>query len=147
MERAKLNEAPVSLVRAPIYRPHKRVIEIDEYQLFQLASIGCTQPEAAQFFACSTEHLIHVLTTKDEMMSAWKRGSAQAVISLRHLQHQHAKRADASGVAMTIHMSKHRLKEGDKIVAEHVGKGGGPIRMSFDFDSPAERARNAGITD
>jgi hypothetical protein len=33
---------------------------------------------------------------------------------LRQLQWKHAKRTDSSGVAMTIHMSKHRLGEHDK---------------------------------
>ena len=34
--------------------------------------------------------------------------------ALRQLQWKHAKRPDSSGVAMTIHMSKHRLGEHDK---------------------------------
>ena len=45
---------------------------------------------------------------------AWEKGQAVGAVALRQLQWKHAKRLDASGVAMTIHMSKHRLGEHDK---------------------------------
>jgi len=45
---------------------------------------------------------------------AWEEGQAVGAVALRQLQWKHAKRPDASGVAMTIHMSKHRLGEHDK---------------------------------
>src|SRR5437899_2662495 len=42
------------------------------------------------------------------------RSQTAGAIALRQLQWKHAKRPDASGVAMTIHMSTHRLGEHDK---------------------------------
>lgn len=45
---------------------------------------------------------------------AWEKGQAVDAVALRQLQWKHAKRPDALGVAMTIHMSKHRLGEHDK---------------------------------
>jgi hypothetical protein len=39
---------------------------------------------------------------------------AAGAVALRQLQWKHAKRPDASGVAMTIHMSKHLLGQNDK---------------------------------
>jgi hypothetical protein len=45
---------------------------------------------------------------------AWEKGRAVGAVALHQLQWKHAKRPDASGVAMTIHMSKHRLGEHDK---------------------------------
>jgi hypothetical protein len=41
---------------------------------------------------------------------AWEKGQAVGAVALRQLQWQQ----NASGVAMTIHMSKHRLGEHDK---------------------------------
>jgi hypothetical protein len=46
----------------------------------------------------------------------WPRHQVAGAIALRQLQWKHAKRPDASGVAMTIHMSKHRLGEHDKFL-------------------------------
>jgi hypothetical protein len=45
---------------------------------------------------------------------AWEEGQAAGAVALRQLQWKHAKRPDASGVAMTIHMSKHLLGQSDK---------------------------------
>jgi len=45
---------------------------------------------------------------------AWEKGQAVGAVAVRQLQWKHAKRPDSSGVAMTIHMSKHRLREHDK---------------------------------
>jgi len=45
---------------------------------------------------------------------AWEKGQTVGAVALRQLQWEHAKRPDASGVAMTIHMSKHRLGQNDK---------------------------------
>jgi hypothetical protein len=47
---------------------------------------------------------------------AWEKGQAVGAVALRQLQWKHAKRPDASGVAMTIHMSRHRLGEHDKFL-------------------------------
>jgi hypothetical protein len=51
-----------------------------------------------------------------ESYQAWEKGQAVGAVALRQLQWKHAKRTDASGVAMTIHMSKHRLGEHDKFL-------------------------------
>jgi ABC-type transporter Mla MlaB component len=45
---------------------------------------------------------------------AWEKGQAAGAVALRQLQWKHAKRLDSSGVAMTIHMSKHLLGQSDK---------------------------------
>ena len=45
---------------------------------------------------------------------AWEKGQAVGAVGLRQLQWKHAKRSDSSGVAMTIHMSKHVLGQNDK---------------------------------
>ena len=45
---------------------------------------------------------------------AWEEGQAPGAVALRQLQWKHARRPDASGAAMTIHMSKHLLGQHDK---------------------------------
>jgi|SRR5262249_6008246 len=91
-------------------RPRKKT---DERQVYELAKLGCTQYEAASVLGI--DHRTFKRRLQEPLFyQAWEKGQAVGAVALRQLQWKHAKRPDASGVAMTIHMSKHRLGEHDK---------------------------------
>jgi hypothetical protein len=93
-------------------RPRKKT---DERQVFELAKLGCTQYEAA--LVLGIDHRTFKRRLQESVFyKAWEKGQALGAVALRQLQWKHAKRPDASGVAMTIHMSKHRLGEHDKFL-------------------------------
>ena len=94
----------------PVGRPRK---ETDERQVHELAKLGCTQYEAASVLGI--DHRTFKRRLQEPVFyQAWEEGQAAGAVALRQLQWKHARRLDASGVAMTIHMSKHRLGEHDK---------------------------------
>src|SRR5258705_10753262 len=94
----------------PVGRPRKKT---DERQVYELAKLGCTQYEAA--LVLGIDHRTFKRRLQEPVFyQAWEKGQAVGAVALRQLQWKHAKRLDASGVAMTIHMSKHRLGEHDK---------------------------------
>jgi hypothetical protein len=80
-----------------------------------LAKLGCTQYEAASVLGI--DHRTFKRRLQEPVFyQAWEKGQAVGAVAVRQLQWKHAKRPDASGVAMTIHMSKHRLGEHDKFL-------------------------------
>jgi hypothetical protein len=94
----------------PVGRPRKKT---DERQVYELAKLGCTQCEAASVLGI--DHRTFKRRLQEPVFyEAWEKGQAVGAVSLRQLQWKHAKRLDASGVAMTIHMSKHLLGQNDK---------------------------------
>jgi hypothetical protein len=124
-----------------------RKIDIDIKQLYELARMGCTQAEAAQFFGICQTGFEGRLQKDEDLRKAWDLGSAQAKISLRRLQIAHASTPGAPGVQMAIHLSKYWLGERDEAV-KVTGNDGGPIKVSFSFDTPATRAAlNDGAND
>jgi hypothetical protein len=94
----------------PAGRPRKKT---DERQVYELAKLGCSQYEAASVLGIDHRTFKRRLQ-QPVFYEAWEKGQAVGAVALRQLQWKHAKRPDASGVAMTIHMSKHRLGEHDK---------------------------------
>lgn len=113
--------------------------KVGEYEVYQLARMGCTLTEAGQFFGMKLSGFNARLDADPMLKLAWDRGAAQMKISLRRLQLAHASRPGAPGVAMTIHMSKHQLDEVDKQEIKHTGANDGPIEVTFNFDSPAAK--------
>ena len=98
----------------PVGRPRKKT---DERQVYELAKLGCTQYEAAAVLGI--DHRTFKRRLQEPVFyQAWEKGQAVGAVALRQLQWKHAKRQDSSGVAMTIHMSKHLLGQNDK--ALHV---------------------------
>jgi hypothetical protein len=96
----------------PVGRPRKKT---DERQVFELAKLGCTQYEAASVLGI--DHRTFKRRLQEQVFAqAWEKGQAIGAVALRQLQWKHAKRSDASGVAMTIHMSKHLLGQNDKML-------------------------------
>lgn len=94
----------------PVGRPRKKT---DERQVYELAKLGCTQYEAASVLGI--DHRTFKRRLQEPVFyEAWEEGRVAGTIALRQLQWKHAKRPDRSGVAMTIHMSKHRLGETEK---------------------------------
>jgi len=94
----------------PVGRPRKKT---DERQVYELAKLGCTQCEAASVLGI--DHRTFKRRLQESVFyHAWEQGQAVGAVALRQLQWKHAKRPDASGVAMTIHMSKHMLGQNDK---------------------------------
>src|SRR5215510_5464045 len=103
----------------PVGRPRKKT---DERQVYELAKLGCTQYEAASVLGI--DHRTFKRRLQESVFyQAWEKGQAVGAVALRQLQWKHAKRLDKSGVAMTIHMSKHRLREHDKFL--HLSLTGG----------------------
>jgi hypothetical protein len=94
----------------PVGRPRKKT---DERQVYELAKLGCTQYEAASVLGI--DHRTFKRRLQELVFcEAWEKGQAVGAVALRQLQWKHAKRPDGSGVAMTIHISKHLLGEHDK---------------------------------
>ena len=94
----------------PVGRPRKKT---DERQVYELAKLGCTQYEAASVLRI--DHRTFKPRLQEPVFyQAWEKGQAVGAVALRQLQWKHAKRPDGSGVAMTIHMSKHLLGQNDK---------------------------------
>jgi hypothetical protein len=94
----------------PVGWPRKKT---DERQVFELAKLGCTQYEAASVLGI--DHRTFKRRLQEPVFyEAWEKGQAVGAVALRQLQWKHAKRPDASGVAMTIHMSKHLLGQTEK---------------------------------
>lgn len=154
MERVPVNveveDGPAALLRVPLLTKHggpRKPLDIPLYELYQLARLGCTYLEASQFFGIDEANFAKLLKSRQVLGDTWNRGAAQAKISLRRLQIAHASQPGAPGVAMTIHLAKHWLGEHDKQQVAHTGSDGGPVKMSFSFDSPVEKAHNAGIDD
>lgn len=154
MERVPINvteeDGPAVLLRVPVLSKRggpRKPIDLPLHELYQLARLGCTQVEASQFFGVDNAWFSKVLNSRPVLLETWNRGVAQSKISLRRLQLAHASTPGAPGVAMTIHMSKHHLDEHDKQQVAHTGENGGPVKMTFSFDSPTEKAHNAGIDD
>lgn len=123
MERAKLIIDPLAprpnaSVRQPLVLRRggsRRMVNVSEWQLYQLARLACTKTEAAQFFGFrDVSPMIRRMAADHRLAMAWDRGCAQVKISLRRLQFAHAQTPGSPGVQMTIHMSKHQLEETDK---------------------------------
>lgn len=117
-------------------RPEAR---IDTRQLEKLAMLACTVEEAAAFLGVSKRTLLRRLEEPD-CKGAWEVGRNKGNVSLRRLQLKHAQGTGSAAVAMTIHLSKHRLGENDKSLLELSGKGGGPIPIM-------DAAKLASLTD
>lgn len=116
-----------------------RKADIDPQKLYEIARLGCTQTEAAQFFGVAETTFELRLKKDEESRRMWDLGHSQAKMSLRRLQMLHARTPGAPGVSMTIHLSKFWLNEREDSV-KVTGGDGGPIKMSFAFDTPASRA-------
>ena len=94
----------------PVGRPRKKT---DERQVYELAKLGCSQDEAASVLGI--DHRTFKRRLQEPVFyQAWEEGHAVGAVALRQLQWKHARRLDSSGVAMTIHMSKHLLGQNDK---------------------------------
>src|SRR5215510_3403510 len=105
----------------PVGRPRKKT---DERQVYELAKLGCTQYEAASVLGI--DHRTFKRRLQESVFcQAWEKGQALGAVAVRQLQWKHARRPNASGVAMTIQMSKHLLGQNDKalhlnLTVEHV---------------------------
>jgi hypothetical protein len=100
-------------------------IEVTAAHLRSLAKLQCTINEAAAFFGISRQKL-HRYLQVEELREAWDEGRQMGLLELRRLQWRHAQRPDASGVSMTIHLSKYWLGERPKPLenlAEALKKG------------------------
>src|SRR5262245_41597636 len=105
----------------PVGRPRKKT---DERQVYELAKLGCTQCEAASVLGI--DHRTFKRRLQEPVFyQAWEQGQAVGAVALRQLQWKHAKRPDASGVAMTILLPSLRGspdREGDKRAAHDASE-------------------------
>jgi hypothetical protein len=86
---------------------------IDAEQVIQLASIGCTQEEIAQFFS-TTQSVI-----SQRFRCEYEQGCSQSKITLRKRQWNASKRS----VPMMIHLGKQMLGQADRVRTEFKAEG------------------------
>lgn len=101
-----------------------------------LASIGCTKEECAQFYGRDKTTFIRACQRRPELEEAYQKGIAEAKISLRHIQLQHARRFTPAGAQMAIHMSKHLLGEKDEALKINSPTAN-IAEFTFNFTRPA----------
>lgn len=119
-------------------KPGRPKAEINIETLRGLALIHCTIEEAAQVLGVHPDTLENRIKDEPELQQAWEGGKATGKMSLRRLQWRHANGTGNSAVHMAIHLSKHWLKQTEKVLNEHTGKDGGPIdsRVSYVVETP-----------
>lgn len=86
--------------------------------LEKLASLQCTQAEAAAFFGVSLTAVEKALK-KPSLREVWERGREKGMISLRRAQFESA--VDKGNVTMQIWLGKQLLKQTDKLDTHHSG--------------------------
>lgn len=95
----------------------QRLLTVDN--VFDCGARGFTKADAARWFGCHVDSITKAFADRPELQVAFDQGLADRMGQVRDLQMTHARRRDAGGVAMTIHMSKHLLGERDKVDVEH----------------------------
>ncbi|MCC8963757.1 hypothetical protein H8A95_15915 [Bradyrhizobium sp. Pear76] len=108
----------------PMGRPP---VKIDIDQLEKLGAIHATTEEVAAVFGCTKRTILNRFKDEPELKLAYENGKEKGKLSLRRLQWRHASGTGSGAVNMTIHLSKHWLKETDKAAVELSGPKGGPI--------------------
>jgi hypothetical protein len=93
--------------------------------VFRLASLQCTQEEAAKYFGC-TERTIRRRLAGPMYREAWEMGRARGRISFRRLGLRHASGSGPAAVAAWIHMSKFILGFSERKLGEHPPGGQSP---------------------
>jgi hypothetical protein len=85
--------------------------------LFGLASLQCTQAEAATYFD-RTERTIRRRLAQPGYREAWEMGRARGRVSFRRLGLRHASGTGPAAVAAWIHLSKFILGYSEKLLGE-----------------------------
>jgi len=119
-------------------------VEIDLVQLEKLGALHATTEEIAAFFDCEKRTIMNRLK-EPAIKLALENGRQKGKLNLRRLQLRHAQGTGSSAVNMTIHLSKHWLKETDKAAVELSGPKGGPIETKDVSPRELIASRIAGI--
>ena len=98
--------------------------------ILALASLGCTQEEAAGGMSCSQRTFKQFLAEDELARDVWERGHSQLKISLRRKQ---LKIAETNPI-MAIFLGKNYLEQRDRV--EHVGGEGGAIQHEVTAITP-----------
>lgn len=101
----------------------KKKIFIDLEDVYRLARLQCTIPEAAAFFRTSGPKFKRILDKFEDVREAWVRGQESGKTSLRRKQMALA----SSSASMAIHLGKNMLNQRESVIHEHTGANGGPI--------------------
>jgi hypothetical protein len=94
-------------------------------ELEKLCSLHCTDQEVADWFGVSTR-TIESRKKRREFAEAMQRGRSKGRISIRRAQ---MKMLETGNGTMGVWLGKQMLGQRDTITTEHVGAGGGPIRI------------------
>jgi hypothetical protein len=108
----------------------RKPVKIDLEQLEKLCGLQCTDAEIAAWFHVSTR-TIENRRKHRTFAEAMERGRAKGRISVRQYQ---MKLLEAGNATMAVWLGKRLLGQRDAITAEHVGNGGGPIRVTVKPD-------------
>ena len=103
-------------------RPRK---EIDEEQVRQLASIGCTHTEIAAVLGCCAR------TLERNFVNAIKEGQERLKTSLRRWQYESAK---SGNVTMQIWLGKQYLGQTEKVASQLSGSNDEPLTIKVKYD-------------
>ena len=100
---------------------NRRAVKLSEVR--RVASLQCTQREAAAFFSMSASKWSKLLKSDDRVKAAWEEGRERGKVSLRRKQMDLA----TTNAQMAIHLGKQYLDQTDSKSVELTGRGGGPI--------------------
>jgi hypothetical protein len=103
----------------------RKPAQIDLMELEKLCSLHCTDQEVADWFGVSTR-TIESRKKRREFAEAMQRGRSKGRISIRRAQ---MKMLETGNGTMGVWLGKQMLGQRDTITTEHVGAGGGPIRI------------------
>ena len=101
--------------KQPSARPI-RASEIDQAELEELASLGCTHIEAASWFGC-TEAAFKAVLKDPELCRIWRRGKGRGRIRLRRAQFNLAEK----NATMAILLGKRFLGQRDDADGDKSG--------------------------
>lgn len=115
---------------------HHRRPTLDLNQVEELASIGCTQEEAAGVLRLTVPGFEWQLKNHPEVRTAWEWGRAASKMSLRRIIWAQAMGLSSAAVNAAQHLAKHVLHETDKAADRKAGivEGADANAGAFQFD-------------
>jgi hypothetical protein len=99
-------------------RPRRALSDEEKTLLRQLASIGCTYPEAAGCMGMTPVAFASMMQTRPDLRRIWDEGAAVGKTALRRTQ---IRLAENGSAAAAIFLGKNWLGQRDVQVSEHTG--------------------------
>lgn len=105
-------------------RPRK---ELNSEEVFKLAKLACTHEEIADYFGVSKDTVERRLADDPDFAASYKRGLAEAKMSLRRKQLSVANTGNAT---LLIWLGKQMLNQKDRMEQEIGNLGGEPFKST-----------------